>query len=299
MTQIPTLHPSRAMELRAVVAVLHLAHSMSVTYRETRPPPELARQVRRLWTLKGRGFDWAPEPIVPDGCSEVVLNFADPFRQVAVDGSYRRQPTSLLVGEIRRCVVTGPTGEIDLLGVRFKPGGAHALLGLPAVDLVDGMFDLTQCASARLQEGLARVLSASTADDRMKLLERALATELRENPSAHIVVARAVRAITEHRGQIDLVTLESKLGVSSRHLERCFKECVGISPKAWSRVIRFRSLLGALAQPTVDWSALAQHHGYFDQSHLTRDFKQFSGMTPAAYVAGQRHVADVFSVSGA
>ena len=66
-------------------------------------------------------------------------------------------------------------------------------------------------------------------------------------------------------------------GISARHLERVFRERVGIEPKTFARIVRFQHVMNA---PPENWAALAAGSGYFDQAHLTRSLKLFYGQTP-------------------
>lgn len=82
------------------------------------------------------------------------------------------------------------------------------------------------------------------------------------------------------------------LGVSPRHLTGEFHRLVGLSPKTFSRIVRFRrALTRAATRAPVDWAALAATCEYYDQAHFNRDFRRFSGVTPTAY---QRQRAAVF-----
>ena len=87
-----------------------------------------------------------------------------------------------------------------------------------------------------------------------------------------------------------------RIGVSQRRLIQVFAAEVGLRPKLYCRVRRFgrvREMIGRAAAP--DWAAVAAACGYFDQSHMIRDFRAFAGLTPLAYrpvEAGRKnHVA--------
>jgi AraC-like DNA-binding protein len=90
-----------------------------------------------------------------------------------------------------------------------------------------------------------------------------------------------------------IADLAAEVGVSHGHLDREFTAVVGLSPRALSRILRLRVLLAGLdVYAPVNWTALAAGLGWFDQSHLIRDFKRHTGVTPSEYVAAQR---DAFS----
>ena len=82
------------------------------------------------------------------------------------------------------------------------------------------------------------------------------------------------------------------VGLSQRRFITIFKQEVGITPKLFSRVRRFqRALVLSRRSAAPKWSALALECGYFDQSHMIRDFLAFSGFSPTEYSARQRAFA--------
>ena len=90
--------------------------------------------------------------------------------------------------------------------------------------------------------------------------------------------------------------LAARLGVGRRALERMFREEVGLSPKLFVRIERLQRVLASLehAAPDARWAELALRHGYFDQSHLIRDFRLLAGTTPERHVAERTELASCF-----
>jgi transcriptional regulator GlxA family with amidase domain len=85
-------------------------------------------------------------------------------------------------------------------------------------------------------------------------------------------------------GRVDRVT--GKIGMSQRRAAQLFHEQIGVSPKTFHRVRRFqRTLLRLRGVRQADWAELAVECGYYDQAHLSHDFRQIAGMTPSGYVA--------------
>jgi AraC-like DNA-binding protein len=94
------------------------------------------------------------------------------------------------------------------------------------------------------------------------------------------VLDQALDYILRSNGAAQVKDLASNAGIPRRHLERVFLRSVGIGPKLFSRIVRFQHLLRA---PQRDWARMAADSGYFDQAHLIRDFRQFTGQTPMAW----------------
>jgi AraC-like DNA-binding protein len=100
----------------------------------------------------------------------------------------------------------------------------------------------------------------------------------------HPAVAYALRRLTAAPAlaRIDAVRRES--GYSPKHFISIFRSAVGLTPKVYCRVKRFERVIRGLTYGApVDWASVALDGGFYDQSHLNREFRQFAGVTPAAY----------------
>lgn len=249
---------------------------MSLEFRIFHPSPPLARFVHCYWTLAGRGGG-APQTIFPDGRMELVFQTGDTFTQIGEDGT-RSQPRRLLIGQMRRYVIIAPGEHVRSFGIRFRPGGAFPLLGFPQGEVEDRILPLDDVHAA-LSTELSRAIEEAT--DPVAALEGVLLNRmpsLEDNPA----VGAALSSIIRSRGQSTVTAVAAEAGVTSRQLERGFRERVGIGPKMFARIVRFQRVLQA--EP-VNWAALAADSGYFDQAHLVRDFHQFTGETPSAWAA--------------
>jgi transcriptional regulator GlxA family with amidase domain len=123
-------------------------------------------------------------------------------------------------------------------------------------------------------------------------LERKLA----ERGASDAVVQRNVHAILASGGQISPDELAQRAGMTARQLQRRFQVSVGVSPKLLCRIVRFRTIFDCL-QSRAPWPSIALDCGFFDQSHLIRDFKQFAGQTPTAFLAAQSEFGRCFTQS--
>src|SRR5262249_36513466 len=145
---------------RRLPGALEESDSMTIDdleYREYEPPPSIGAFVRCLWTLEGPATaGGAPQPVVPDGCMELIINLADPFRRQGGDGVSVEQPLEMLVGQLTGPAVIVPSGAVNLIGVRLHPWGAAAFLGLPDRELARGVYAL-RGGSRALSSPSARV----------------------------------------------------------------------------------------------------------------------------------------------
>lgn len=268
-------------------------------YYTRRPVAPLSACVADLWLYTGYRPEHSFERILPTGTVEIVINLRD-------DGPLRcyDSDTFSLTGRISGPLVSGPRArhcmvdtaqQEEIMGVHFLPGGACALLGIPADEIHDQDISL-EAIWGRSARGLhERLLEETTPGPRLAILENALLERLQENRLPHPVVNAALRELERIDEPIGIGEIAARFGWSDRHFIRTFAAQVGITPKSYGRIRRFQAALVRIQAGRVpDWAALAVDCGYYDQAHLIRDFRAFSGLTPAAYSrltpTGLRHI---------
>ena len=266
-------------------------------YRQFAPSPRLAPFVECVWTLEGHASELGPEeqPVLPDGRPELIVHFADPFDRVAADGRRERQAAVLFAGQLDAQLVLQPTGRISVLGVRFHPFGAAALLRDSQVRLVGRTIGLGEVEPG-LQRGISSVRamtdSAQQARPQVESLLLRTLDPSRLDPRVRFTSA----AILASRGRTSIDALARETSITRRHLERRFLDAVGLSPKRLARIIRFQHALELLQQP-VDRSAgaaTAAACGYADQSHFIRDFRTLAGCSPSEHLMRQAALTGFF-----
>jgi AraC-like DNA-binding protein len=131
----------------------------------------------------------------------------------------------------------------------------------------------------------ARLAEAPSSEARFALLDEILATRLAEARPPSPEVVWAWRALVHTNGRVPIGILAKKLGRSRRHLIARFRDQIGLPPKTVARILRFDRVVELLQSRTeTGFAELAQECGYFDQAHLTRDFRAFAGTTPGEFV---------------
>lgn len=253
-------------------------------YVEHRPPPPLDLGVECIWLAESDATEpRAIERILPDGCLELIVHLGDPFFRWSSPRVRERQPRAFVIGQITRFLLLEPGGPVRTLGIRFRPGGAGPFLGLPVHELTDQavpLADVMGVAGHRLQERLREARDERALVD---VVFSFLAGLLARGSASDGRVRAVVREIVCAGGEERVATLADRVGWSPRQLERCFRSAVGLSPKAFSRIMRFQSALrGLSASPRPAWVAVALESGYFDQAHLIRDFRQLAGVSPGS-----------------
>lgn len=155
--------------------------------------------------------------------------------------------------------------------VRMRPGRAQALLGRPLRGLADRALPLRELPGLDVGQLAADPIAA---------LEKALAD--RPEPSGRL--GEAARLLVGST----VATTAARLHMSERRLHTLFTDGTGLSPKHFARIDRVRTVLASDADR---WSDIAATAGYYDQSHMTAEFRHFMGVPPAAFTAGRRPAA--------
>ena len=264
------------------------------------PPTGLSPVVKTVWFARGTraDFDHA-EPIVPDGCVELVFNFADAFEQVDDTGVRHRQPRDLLVGPTMQPTTAVPTGHVDLLGLRLWPGRTSSFLRTPMWRLTDQLISMSSVLSGtdrllddlceeRIDRRLAHLAAAFTA--------RARAPQSRASSGA---LKQSLTTIEAHRGAVTVQTLSKMTGVSRRHLERQFRDEVGLGAKHVARIARVHHALEVMrTHPSFNGADIAACCGYTDQAHLIRECRALTGETPSRLATTETTLATMMRHHG-
>ena len=253
-------------------------------YAEHRPAAALRPWVDKLWALRDAPAH-ARERILPNGTLALVFNLpADEFRSYRADERTPclRLPGAIVSGAYDRAFTIDTREHASVLGVHFKPGGAAALLGLPLGALRNAHVPLEALWGAEARLLRERLREARDAMQRFQILEAQLCQRLvaaggalELHPALPLALAGLARGAS-------VGSVVSRAALSHRRFLELFTASVGTTPKVFVRVCRFQRALGeAAGLPAPDWTRVAVDVGYFDQSHMIREFMELGGCSPS------------------
>jgi len=234
-----------------------------------------------------RGF--LPRPwrnlILPDGAMELIINLGDPQMLCARNNPNKRTifRRSWISGERTEPILIDEAGYVHLIGVRFRAGGGWPFLGIPLCEFSEQVIELDDAFGPEINKLRDRLGEKTTDDARFDVVEAWLRKQQRTPPTR--AVGYALRAIQNGADSVRIGQMAAEIGISHKHLLREFDRCVGLAPKTFSRLCAFQRVIQSVGhRPEVEWADTATKCGYYDQAHLIREFRSFSGLTPATYL---------------
>jgi AraC-like DNA-binding protein len=257
-------------------------------FRSYRPSPPLSDFIENFWMYNGYCSPHLKERILPSGTFELVFNLRDDELRIykaAQPDRCVRFSGAIVSGPYHGYFVTDAAEEASVMGVHFKQGGAFPFLGLSADELADTHIDLDTIWGCRATEIRERLSATAAPIHRFRLLERELLSRILRPLEHHPAVSLALDGFRIDNARAVVRKLARSAGLSDRRFIDVFRFEVGLRPKLFNRVERFQRVLAVVHRVAApDWTKLALDYGYFDQSHLIRDFLAFSGFSPAEYL---------------
>ncbi|MGZ3943787.1 MAG: helix-turn-helix domain-containing protein [Mucilaginibacter sp.] len=254
--------------------------AFKMQHQEFDPPEELRDVIKCFWYNRG-DFGELPSAfeVQPDGYAEIIFHFGSGC-SILCDGLLQPLPSPFMMGLLNQPIVFQTKNRLEIIGIRCFPWTVFDLLGLPTGK--DGVR-IFEHPVARLQSALNNWVDAGRIDEAIAELRQYFIYE-RSRIAAGSVLYRAGAAMTKAKGTMPVSQVAAAAHATVRTLERNFKQSSGYTVKDVSGLMRFEQVRNRLwHSPDSNLASLALELGYADQSHLSREFKRYSGTTPGAF----------------
>ena len=244
-----------------------------------RPGPLLASYVEALWYYDGSQTAYHKERVLPSGRFQMVIGLSGALGAVS--------------GMRSQSIVIEPAAIPSVMGVIFRPGGSCAFFEVPANHFFNQVVPLDAVWGSRATRLRDRLQEAATVGSKFQLLEAALFQVMQGEAEArralHPSVQYGLREFRHVPHIRTVIEVGRDAGLSRRRFSQLFSEQVGMTPKLYCRLIRFRAVVRQIVKGApVDWADVAVAGGYYDQAHLAHEFRDFSGISPSRYLAAER-----------
>jgi AraC-like DNA-binding protein len=217
---------------------------------------------------------------VPTSVVPLILNFGAAWH-VGTDVGDHRRYDSFVAGLGEQSSFVAATGAAHCVQVDLTPLGAFSLLGARMDELANEVVSLDEVLgdAPHLRE---RLVDAGSARDRFELLDAIFLRRMQRAHPPDEDVTWAWGALRRTHGRAPIGWICDRIGRSRRHLAMRFREQIGLPPKTVGRVLRFERAVSLLRRGDA-LADVAFECGYYDQAHLSRDFRAFAGKPPAAF----------------
>lgn len=241
---------------------------------------ELQNSIKCFWYNKSSSEEFKSSfEVLPDGYAEIIFYFGS-LLHISYNGELQSLPSPFMIGLLDKPVVFYTEEKIKIIGIRCYPWTVFDLLQLKSDKKDVYVF---KHPIAQLHNELAKFVETDRIDEAVDLLRQYfLKSHLQIQTDTAIL--KAGNAMKQANGTIPVTQVAEAAHATVRTLERKFKQSSGHTIKDVSALIRFEQVRNhLLLNPESNIAGLAHDFGYTDQSHLSREFKRYSGTTPAAF----------------
>jgi AraC-like DNA-binding protein len=254
--------------------------TFNMLHQEFEPSEELRDSIKCFWyNSRDFGEQESSFVVMPDGYAELIFLFGGPC-SVMLNGGMQPLPSPFMVGLLNQPVTYFAKGRLEIIAIRCFPWTVFDLLGLPAGK--DGVR-IVKHPIAQLQSGLETCVRAGRIAEAV-ILVTTYFLEARSRVAMDSMLYKAGVAMRGAKGTMPVSEVAANAHATVRTLERKFKQSSGYSVKDVSGLMRFEQVRNRLwMHPKASLAGLAQELGYSDQAHLSKEFKRYTGTTPAAF----------------
>lgn len=271
-----------------------------IRYKEYSPSIKFRDIISCFWTM---GYESnvslpARDIVLPDGCVDLLINSGRYFPRI--DHHSKREfevKDYALVGQRQHSIGVTPSVETDFFAIRFTPFGMQALLPFDSSEITGDMLE--ECAILKgLIDPIRMILEKKISiEEKIHLIEQDIDSQIRPDFIIKPIVAHATHEIIKHQGDFNVKSFCLRHDIHKSTLEKSFLAQVGLRPKEFAAIVRFNHTHSMLkAGHYESLTQLALNCGYYDQSHMIKDFKRFSNHSPSKFLKA-KHLLPEIAVS--
>lgn len=260
------------------------------------PPSRLlAPYVTAIWDYEDlTGSEDSALTILPDNATYLCFLYADFLQTTHKEGVYTTRSGFAGFQSYRSDL--GGLGNVSGVSARLTPWGLNVFRSGIVKDCAERRVDCRDIFPRydveKIEDKLARMPGAQ---ERVRCIEEFLSARLNQSRE-DILIKKACEELNASNGNYPIRSLARDLDITPRSLERRFLSQLGATPKKYARVLRLRNAI--LQRKTLpDWADVACAAGYYDQSHMIRDFQDLYGLSPQS-LSPQIDVSRTIQFSG-
>lgn len=247
----------------------------------------LSQFVEVLVFFEGVHHEHKVDRFLPNGDVEILIDFHDTPQYIYDNETLKeiQACNHVWASGLRTEPITIPSGTgSSMMVIAFKKGMAAPFFPFPMDEIRDSVVDADLVWGRDFAHLREELLATKEIDTRFKMVESFLLKKFRLTLELNPCVAFAIAEMTERPDSLNIARMNQRIGYSQKHFTEMFRKNVGVTPKAYLKLMRFQKAVKTIdAASLIEWDMLAQDCGFYDQSHFINDFKHFSGFTPDEY----------------
>jgi AraC-like DNA-binding protein len=224
---------------------------------------------------------------LPNGDTEILIDFHDTPQYVYDNHSLKEIQAChhVWASGVRTEPITIPSGNgAAMMVISFKKGMAAPFFPFPMEEIRDSVVDADLVWGSEFGDLRERLLETKDIARRFQLVEDFLMRSFGSRLALNPCVSFAVSEMANNPDRVSIARMNARIGYSQKHFTDIFRRQIGVTPKAYLKIMRFQKAVRTIdAAAEIDWPAVANECGFYDQAHFINDFKHFSGFTPEQY----------------
>lgn len=239
--------------------------------------------------FKGVQHEHNVDRFLPNGDTEILIDLYDRPQFIYDNQSLKeiQACNRVWASGLRTEPITIPSGnDSEMVVISFKKGRAAPFFPFPMHEITDSVVDADLIWGSALGSLREQLIATAAPEDKFRIVEDFLLNEFRSTLAVDKCVLFAVEQMRSSPDDLNIAVMNNRIGYSQKHFIDMFKRAVGITPKAYLKIMRFQKAVQTIdSSDDHDWGQIALECGFYDQSHFINDFKHFSGFTPEQFSA--------------
>ncbi len=197
-------------------------------------------------------------------------------------------PDYTLIGMYTQPYEVHFSSRVEVFGIRFFPEGISHIFGIPPSEFTSTYEDSTDVFGKVMADFCEQIRTTIAVKDQLALADRFLLKQYEKNGKDFDYVQLAAEYIRTENGMLDQEQLMTHVPISTRQLQRAFKDQFGITAKEYMRLARMNAIQKYMHCPDVNFLDLAYDHGFADQAHFIREFRHYTGSAPRQFMKDRK-----------
>lgn len=224
------------------------------------------------------------EVFYPSGYVDFIINISEGAAATIINGKRKDTPDIELLGHLTLPTRLTVAKGTSVLIARIYPHASALFFKDPISEFTNYAIDMYDVALSENRELYNRIMEVNELTDKITILENYFLRQLKKNENRlkKVSVVQAINQQILFDQQLDLPVLSRHLGLSERYIQKLYLANIGISPSAFTSVMRFNKSLQLVLNTPQSLTEIAYDCGYYDQAHFIKEFRKFTDITPSA-----------------